>query len=358
MSNIFDKFLMDEISGKALKECLMQAAIDSINEKLEAISLDDEGYLTVNGKRIGKASLIGPPGEDGKPGKDGEDGKDGRSAFTQGTGISITSEGVINHSNSVTAATKGATTTTTAGATAGAVTVVGGVKYDAQGHITEVYTRNITLSNTTYTFSTLTFSEGQFSAGSFTATGGGKTIYIPTKTSHLELDTNQVANNTSVKDISTMKNFKSGVNIFVTGNDTADLPEGVSSKYGLIIIVKFADVNGFELFFEFNASSSTNVIHKRALVSGNWGNWSASNNSASASSLSLEDLKGVLTNEQYSSLTANIKKRNELAMAEEKAAMEAFSKSLAEMESAQAGEIGSGEISKPSKPSVEGNESI
>lgn len=76
---------------------------------------------------------------------------DNNTVYSPGTGISFSGT-TINHSNSITAATAGSTTTTTASGTYGTLTVVGGIKYDAQGHITNVYTRTITLqdNNTTY----------------------------------------------------------------------------------------------------------------------------------------------------------------------------------------------------------------
>ena len=70
-----------------------------------------------------------------------------------GTGLTMSSE-TLNHSNSITAKTAYGSTTTTASANGGSITVTD-VKYDAQGHITGSTDRKITLSQTTYTLSGL-----------------------------------------------------------------------------------------------------------------------------------------------------------------------------------------------------------
>lgn len=56
----------------------------------------------------------------------------------------------FTHNNKVTAATKGSTTTNDATANAGNIDVIGGIQYDANGHIKNVYSRKINLQNTTY----------------------------------------------------------------------------------------------------------------------------------------------------------------------------------------------------------------
>ena len=66
-----------------------------------------------------------------------------------GTGLTMSSE-TLNHSNSVTAKTAYGSTSTTASANGGSITVTD-IKYDAQGHITGSTDRTITLSQTTYT---------------------------------------------------------------------------------------------------------------------------------------------------------------------------------------------------------------
>ena len=69
--------------------------------------------------------------------------------YSAGTGLSLSGT-TFNHTNSVTAVTAYQGTAADAGATAGAVDVISGVKYDAQGHVTGVQKKSITLSNTTY----------------------------------------------------------------------------------------------------------------------------------------------------------------------------------------------------------------
>lgn len=70
-----------------------------------------------------------------------------------GTGLTMSSE-TLNHSNSVTAKTAYGSTSTTASANGGSITVTD-IKYDAQGHITGSTDRTITLSQTTYTLADL-----------------------------------------------------------------------------------------------------------------------------------------------------------------------------------------------------------
>ena len=70
-----------------------------------------------------------------------------------GTGLTMSSE-TLNHSNSVTAKTAYGSTSTTASANGGSITVTD-IKYDAQGHITGSTDRTITLSQTTYTLAGL-----------------------------------------------------------------------------------------------------------------------------------------------------------------------------------------------------------
>lgn len=78
-------------------------------------------------------------------------------AINAGTGLTMNGT-TINHTNAITGGTKGSTTTTTASSTAGSVPVIGGISYDSEGHITNVYSRNITLSNTTYSTASSTYS--------------------------------------------------------------------------------------------------------------------------------------------------------------------------------------------------------
>lgn len=70
-----------------------------------------------------------------------------------GTGLTMSSE-TLNHSNSITAKTAYGSTSTTASANGGSITVTD-IKYDAQGHITGSTDRTITLSQTTYTLTGL-----------------------------------------------------------------------------------------------------------------------------------------------------------------------------------------------------------
>lgn len=70
-----------------------------------------------------------------------------------GTGLTMSSE-TLNHSNSITAKTAYGSTSTTASANGGSITVTD-IKYDAQGHITGSTDRTITLSQTTYTLAGL-----------------------------------------------------------------------------------------------------------------------------------------------------------------------------------------------------------
>lgn len=70
-----------------------------------------------------------------------------------GTGLTMSSE-TLNHSNSVTAKAAYGSTSTTASANGGSITVTD-IKYDAQGHITGSTDRTITLSQTTYTLAGL-----------------------------------------------------------------------------------------------------------------------------------------------------------------------------------------------------------
>ena len=79
-----------------------------------------------------------------------------------GTGLTMSSE-TLNHSNSVTAKTAYGSTTTTASANGGSITVTD-IKYDAQGHITGSTDRTITLSQTTYTLAGLMGSAAKGSA--------------------------------------------------------------------------------------------------------------------------------------------------------------------------------------------------
>lgn len=79
-----------------------------------------------------------------------------------GTGLTMSSE-TLNHSNSVTAKTAYGSTSTTASANGGSITVTD-LKYDAQGHITGSTDRTITLSQTTYTLAGLMGSAAKGSA--------------------------------------------------------------------------------------------------------------------------------------------------------------------------------------------------
>lgn len=79
-----------------------------------------------------------------------------------GTGLTMSSE-TLNHSNSVTAKTTYGSTSTTASANGGSITVTD-IKYDAQGHITGSTDRTITLSQTTYTLAGLMGSAAKGSA--------------------------------------------------------------------------------------------------------------------------------------------------------------------------------------------------
>ena len=79
-----------------------------------------------------------------------------------GTGLTMSSE-TLNHSNSVTAKTAYGSTSTTASANGGSITVTD-IKYDAQGHITGSTDRTITLSKTTYTLAGLMGSAAKGSA--------------------------------------------------------------------------------------------------------------------------------------------------------------------------------------------------
>lgn len=79
-----------------------------------------------------------------------------------GTGLTMSSE-TLNHSNSVTAKTAYGSTSTTASANGGSITVTD-IKYDAQGHITGSIDRTITLSQTTYTLAGLMGSAAKGSA--------------------------------------------------------------------------------------------------------------------------------------------------------------------------------------------------
>ena len=79
-----------------------------------------------------------------------------------GTGLTMSSE-TLNHSNSVTAKTAYGSTSTTASANGGSITVTD-IKYDAQGHITGSTDRTITLSQTTYTLAGLMGSTAKGSA--------------------------------------------------------------------------------------------------------------------------------------------------------------------------------------------------
>ena len=84
--------------------------------------------------------------------------------YSAGTGLSLSGT-TFNHSNSVTAKTAYGSTTTTASANGGSITVTD-IKYDAQGHITGSTDRKITLSQTTYSLS------GLGGIGSITANNG------------------------------------------------------------------------------------------------------------------------------------------------------------------------------------------
>ena len=79
-----------------------------------------------------------------------------------GTGLTMSSE-TLNHSNSITAKTTYGSTSTTASANGGSITVTD-IKYDAQGHITGSTDRTITLSQTTYTLAGLMGSAAKGSA--------------------------------------------------------------------------------------------------------------------------------------------------------------------------------------------------
>lgn len=79
-----------------------------------------------------------------------------------GTGLTMSSE-TLNHSNSITAKTAYGSTSTTASANGGSITVTD-IKYDAQGHITGSTDRTITLSQTTYTLAGLMGSVAKGSA--------------------------------------------------------------------------------------------------------------------------------------------------------------------------------------------------
>lgn len=79
-----------------------------------------------------------------------------------GTGLTMSSE-TLNHSNSITAKTAYGSTSTTASANGGSITVTD-IKYDAQGHITGSTDRTITLSQTTYTLAGLMGSAAKGSA--------------------------------------------------------------------------------------------------------------------------------------------------------------------------------------------------
>lgn len=79
-----------------------------------------------------------------------------------GTGLTMSSE-TLNHSNSITAKIAYGSTSTTASANGGSITVTD-IKYDAQGHITGSTDRTITLSQTTYTLAGLMGSAAKGSA--------------------------------------------------------------------------------------------------------------------------------------------------------------------------------------------------
>lgn len=79
-----------------------------------------------------------------------------------GTGLTMSSE-TLNHSNSITAKTAYGSTSTTASANGGSITVTD-IKYDAQGHITGSTDRTITLSQATYTLAGLMGSAAKGSA--------------------------------------------------------------------------------------------------------------------------------------------------------------------------------------------------
>lgn len=79
-----------------------------------------------------------------------------------GTGLTMSSE-TLNHSNSVTAKTTYGSTSTTASANGGSITVTD-IKYDDQGHITGSTDRTITLSQTTYTLAGIMGSAAKGSA--------------------------------------------------------------------------------------------------------------------------------------------------------------------------------------------------
>lgn len=79
-----------------------------------------------------------------------------------GSGLTMSSE-TLNHSNNITAKTAYGSTSTTASANGGSITVTD-IKYDAQGHITGSTDRTITLSQTTYTLAGLMGSTAKGSA--------------------------------------------------------------------------------------------------------------------------------------------------------------------------------------------------
>ena len=93
-----------------------------------------------------------------------------------GSGLSITNSGVLNHSNSVAAKTSYGSTSATASADGGKITVTD-IKYDNQGHITSSTDRTITLSQVKYTLG------GLGGVGSVTATGTTPLTLTATSTS-------------------------------------------------------------------------------------------------------------------------------------------------------------------------------
>lgn len=283
-------------------------------------------------------------------------------SYEAGTGLTIDGY-TINHTNSITPDTKGTTTTTTAGATAGAIPVVGGITYDSEGHITAVYQRSLTLSNTTYTFSTATFAEGNFTntaTKTFTATGGARTIYVPTKTSHLENDSNfattdnlksylptsggtltntKIGNYTIsiISDRLVIENEKRGKSVRLLIDDTYNLLYGYPTGN-----IELGNPN-----YRFKT-----VYAVEGNISGNLTVGGTINGTTVANLITRDDLAQVLTTAQMTKLNTIVDKRiadHEAAVAAARQAEALLAEKEQQMES-------DGEITKPSKPSVEGNE--